>query len=241
MTERCIGLYYTRTPFYPKEITVSGEGQSGKYLYLLHAEGWEPTQEKSLGRIRFRYADGSTKWITLDSGKDCGNFWQPRNRPNAVVAWKGHNGTSPVGMYVTKIRTAGKPLRDITFQTAGNSSWLIAGMTLSNDSVPMYNAVPVVMAANSEWRPMQFFSEVIRDRFWTFRCWRMLPPENTDPSGISTAILLSKKNRANRFDSMGEISATMEISSPANRRRRWRGACGNAATICCDSITLSGI
>lgn len=161
VTERCIGLYYTRTPFYPKEITVSGEGQSGKYLYLLHAEGWEPTREKSLGRIRFRYADGSTKWITLDSGKDCGNFWQPRNRPNAVVAWKGHNGTSPVGMYVTKIRTAGKPLRDITFQTAGNSSWLIAGMTLSNDSVPMYNAVPVVMAANSEWRPMQFFSEVI--------------------------------------------------------------------------------
>lgn len=241
MTERCIGLYYTRTPFYPKEITVSGEGQSGKYLYLLHAEGWEPTREKSLGRIRFRYADGSTKWITLDSGKDCGNFWQPRNRPNAVVAWKGHNGTSPVGMYVTKIRTAGKPLRDITFQTAGNSSWLIAGMTLSNDSVPMYNAVPVVMAANSEWRPMQFFSEVIPGSILDFSMLADAPAGKYGPVRNIDGHFAFEKNRANRFDSMGEISATMEISSPANRRRRWRGACGNAATICCDSITLSGI
>lgn len=155
VTGRCLGFYHPHTPFYPKEITVSGEGKKAGYLYLLHAEGWEPLRRKNLGTIRFRYEDGSVKEVLLNSQEDCGNFWQPKNRKNALVAWRGNNGNAGIGIYVSKIRTENKTIRDITFTSAGNSVWLIAAMSLSDDSIPMYHAVPLVMKADSEWHPIR--------------------------------------------------------------------------------------
>ena len=155
LTGRCLGLFHSRTPFYPKEITVSGEGLKGAYLYLLHAEGWEPLRDRKLGTIRFRYEDGSESEVLLNTQTDCGNFWQPKNRKNALVAWRGNNGNAGIGMYVSKIRTENKTIRDITFTSAGNSVWLIAGLTLSDDSIPLYHAAPLVMKADSEWRPIR--------------------------------------------------------------------------------------
>lgn len=151
-----IGLYCGQhAPAYPKSVRVAANGMHGKFLYLLHALGWEPPAGVLIGTLTVGYADGTHSVIKLKSGCDAANFWRPRQRENAIIGWRGENNSSLIGISVSRFPVEDKPVQELTFSSSGNGIWLIAGISFANALVPMTASDPVIMRANHDWKPLE--------------------------------------------------------------------------------------
>ncbi len=132
----CIALRGPKRPYFPEEVTVELPApRTGKYLYILNATAW--SSERKAGEVIVEYDRGDlvateTNTFTVNGGRETGNFWGAMPLPNAEIGWKGRNQSSVVGLYLTAFELSGRPIRRITFRSAGNMVWLIAGATLSN-------------------------------------------------------------------------------------------------------------
>jgi len=101
---------------------------------LLHAAAWLPLGKVPLGEMDVRYADGSHQTIPVILYRDCGNWWGASDLPNAKVAWRSENPTSPLGLYASSFALTRNDPREIRFRNiaAGKTVWMIGGVTLSN-------------------------------------------------------------------------------------------------------------
>ena len=68
---------------FPHEATVKLSG-SGRWLFLLHALAW-PGGKKA-GALAVTFADGSNQEIPVENGRDVGNWWEPNNFANSLIA-----------------------------------------------------------------------------------------------------------------------------------------------------------
>lgn len=165
-----IALRGEQRPYFPSSAEVAvPEGTRARYLWILHALGWEPKSRKEVGRITVEYEnDGFTErdeeTFPVRSGVEVGNFWGPRTLSQASVAWKGRNSSAEIGIYATRFKLSGRKIRRIRFSSGGNAAWLIAGATLS-DSAGNTGAggsgTPVIIGAGPEWIPVERRTTVI--------------------------------------------------------------------------------
>jgi len=73
------------------------------YLYFLHTAAWAAAGSH-LADYLVTYADGATVTIPLRVGQQVGEWWDPEDLPEAVVAWQGRNKVKyPVGFTYTEI------------------------------------------------------------------------------------------------------------------------------------------
>lgn len=153
----CIVLQGPMKPDFPKraEVVLPAPAK-GKYLYVLNAVGWH-VRNKAAGGIQVeydkaQYVDKDIAYFTVKCGTDTENFWSPRWLPNAVVAWKGFNPSSAIGLYLSCFELTGADIRKITFESANNMVWMIAGVTLS-DIPPQIIAKEesVSLSPNADW------------------------------------------------------------------------------------------
>ncbi len=156
-----IALRGKTCPHYPSSATVELEKPAAAdYLYILNAVGWEPSQPTEIGTIVCEYDDNqyvakSEQTFKAVSGVDTANFWMPRNIKNAAIGWRHDNPSARIGLYVTRYRLSGKPLKKITFESSGAAEWLIPAVTLSDRKVDPGRDVPVVMQPDSDWVVMK--------------------------------------------------------------------------------------
>ena len=151
----CLALRGRNRPVFPLEAAVPANGADARYLYLFHASAWEAKPGTPLGEIVAMENDGTEHVIPLESGRDVGNFWNPVNRANAAVVWNAANGSARIGLYLSRFKLPGKPLRELRFRSAGNAVWMIVSASLSNDLIELPRSQPVYITADAEWRPIR--------------------------------------------------------------------------------------
>ncbi len=155
----CIALHGPSRPYFPEEAVVElAKPLAGRYLYILNATAW--SSGKKAGEVIVEYARGElvaneTNTFTVNGDRETGNFWGARPVSNAAVGWKGCNRSAAVGLYLTCFELAERPIRKITFRSAGNMVWLIAGVTLSGRPPQTAGSETVhEIRAGKDWIPM---------------------------------------------------------------------------------------
>lgn len=99
-----------------------------QYLALLHAAAW--CQGGAVGSIRVNYADGSHQEFSVEDRRDVGNWWcNGESFANATLVWQERNPTAMTGLYLSRFRLSGKPVKSVTFRTANRSVWLVVAAT----------------------------------------------------------------------------------------------------------------
>jgi len=127
---------------------------------LLHAAAWLPLGKVPFGEIEVRYADGSFQTVPVVMYRDCGNWWGADDLPNAKVAWRSENPTSPLGLYASSFALARRDPREIRFRNTaeGETVWMIAAVTLSD--IPALDnrntAGDLTAAPTKEWPRLAF-------------------------------------------------------------------------------------
>lgn len=154
----CLVLRGTARPYFPEEISVElAKPSAAKYLYILNATAWNSSAKT--GEVIVEYARGDlvateTNTFTLYGNKETGNFWGVLPLPAAEIGWKGNNASSTVGLYLTCFELSERPISKITFRSAGNMVWLIAGATLSNRPPRTSARESRELKAGEDWIPM---------------------------------------------------------------------------------------
>ena len=148
----CINLRGQKRPWLPESARIITPGAKGSYLYLLNALGWEPVRRTEIGSVTISYTNGRTETRAIFSGEDTANFWNPRSLKNAFAVWKGENPSAKVGLYATRIPLSGDP-EEVTFRSAGNAVWMIAGATLADADLIPEESGPVVIQAGKDFIP----------------------------------------------------------------------------------------
>jgi len=141
--------------------------QTARSIYLLHVmngggmAGW----------MTFHYADGSSQKQYVESGKQINGWYFPKDVPysrtsgwTCKTAWQGHNGNVGVGVYAWGVNNP-KPdqkIEKLTFNHQGqNNSWLILGITLSDQ--PKFFEPPAITRyyVNTGWNAGTFISAIV--------------------------------------------------------------------------------
>lgn len=154
----CIVLRGAARPEFPEEITVElSEPLTGKYLYVLNATAW--SSGKKTGEVVVEYAQAELvanemNTFAVYGERETGNFWGAKPVPNAPVGWKGRNRSSAVGLYLSCFELAERPVRRITFRSAGNMVWMIVGATFSGRPPQKIQETEHVVRAGEKWVPI---------------------------------------------------------------------------------------
>lgn len=131
-----------------------------KGISLLHASAWTPLE---FGEMTVQYADGSQQKIPVTGTTECGNWCNPQNRSNGYVLWRGFTTQNVVGLYASSFKLTGKKPRRITFRiTNPDAVWLITGVTLNEEYVPVrfQQDQEVIVREGKEWGRLKFKSEI---------------------------------------------------------------------------------
>lgn len=134
----CIALRGGDRKYFPLSVSLEQEKAGRCFLYLLHALAWVPSRGTRIGTVNVEYEDGREEMFPIRAGIDAGNFWSPVPLRNGLIAWRGENPSSPVGVYLSAFPL--KPasaVRRLTFQSAGKAVWMIVGATLADRRVPL--------------------------------------------------------------------------------------------------------
>lgn len=149
----CIVLGGAERDWLPKSAEVPASGRSFKYLYVLHALAWSPSEKVAIGRISARYEDGSVSTKDVVCKEHVGNWWNPPYLPKAQIAWTDDNKSAPVGLYMTRFELESKALSSLRFDSFGNAVWMIAGLSGSDSDIPAVSE-PLCIMPGKEWRPI---------------------------------------------------------------------------------------
>lgn len=131
---------------------------------LLHASAWPPENGKPVGSLAVRYSDGSEEKIPVRSGIDCGNWWDPQPRPNAMPGWVSENLNAPVGLYVSSFALKRDDPQSILFESADpEAAWMIAGVSLTPEPI-RFRLPPdreTVIRSGPDYLPLTFRGETV--------------------------------------------------------------------------------
>lgn len=142
-------------------------GSRGRSLVFLHATCWTPASKLPLGYIHVTFADGSRQKITVSMQDDSGNWHNPMPRKNAAVAWEGVNQHAKLGLYAAPFALRRNDPVSIKLELNRiprhkNAMWMIAGITLADRPFRFTNPErEYVVAANKEWRPLDFRRNIV--------------------------------------------------------------------------------
>ena len=174
----CIVLRGKDRPAFPEKAeVVLKEPVAAKYLYLLNATAW--TRNGKAGEITVEYdgakfVDKAFARIPVTAHLDVANFWMPQTIRNGRIAWKGMNGSSAVGLYLSCFELTGAPVKKISFESAGQSVWMIVGVTLSDRPPEMTPAEAVIMKAGPDWLPVKNKKDIVRGSILDLVRWHMV-------------------------------------------------------------------
>ena len=141
--------------------------QHAKSIYLLHVMNGGGTA----GWMTFHYEDGTSQKQFVVSGQQVNGWYFPKDVPysrntgwTCKTAWKGHNGNVQVGVYAWGVDNPqpDKTIKKISFHHLGqNNSWLILGITISNQ--PKFFEPPAITRhyVNTGWNAGTFLSAII--------------------------------------------------------------------------------
>ena len=155
----CLLLAGLARGYFPKEVTaVQTKPVQGNYLYLLHALAW-PVEQQAIGTVIVTYADGSRSRIPVTGGVDVGNWWGATSRKNGEVVWTGENKSAYVGLFRSVYPIEAKPIKSITFQSAGISVWGVVAASVSPDRVPRLMTTPAYIIEGKDWKPIVYHKD----------------------------------------------------------------------------------
>lgn len=156
----CIVFGGDKIPGTPSKASVEVPNLSMKYLCVLHALGWPPATKAKIGSVIVTYADGTSKSFPVSYTVEAGNWWSPESTPNGEVVWTGENKSSYVGLYMSSFPVENKPVVKVDFENDGNSIWMIAGLSASNDEIPKLKNVPCYVVESANWKPFEYARDV---------------------------------------------------------------------------------
>lgn len=156
----CLVLGGGGRQYFPKHAAVAAGGERLRTLFLLHAIAWPPAQGTSIGTITARFRDGSRYMVPVVAGRDVGNWWQPTQLKNGIVAWQGSSPESSVGLYLSRFELPDKPLAGIDFDSNGKSVWMIVAACGSPQQVYFAEAISYRFLRDENWRPFTNQREV---------------------------------------------------------------------------------
>ena len=132
------------------------EGESLRYLHLLHASAWTPPAGKRIGLIHVRYSDGRKEELPVVSGIDGGNWWIDESFRNAFIAWEGHNLKARIGLYASAFRLKGN-VSELIFEPEGNAVWMICSASFANRGLKEETKRgKEILRAGKEWMEVAF-------------------------------------------------------------------------------------
>lgn len=147
----------------PQSVTIPLQAASdAKVLNLLHATAWTPPAGKAIGAVTVHCADGRKQQFPVISGRDAGNWWEPRSLPNGEVIWEAENSNGRIGLYASSFPLQAPPTA-MTFTVQDPAAvWLIPAVTLTscpvNISAPAEDFTP---AAGREFLVLNFKGRVV--------------------------------------------------------------------------------
>lgn len=140
----CVSLKSTNTPDMPlesKPIEVKGKAP---YLYFLHTAAYAGDAGAHCADYIVNYSDGSTVSTPLRVGMEIGEWWNPKDMENAVVAWDGQNPVYPhVGFYLYEWQNPhpDKTVDTIVFKSRNTGvSPMLISMTASDEKISIGSA-----------------------------------------------------------------------------------------------------
>lgn len=134
------------------EISLVGEGEASRYLYLLHASAYT---WGDVGQIKVTYADGSEQRIEVKASRDVGNWWNPTPFSNAALGWTGKVPEANVGLYISRFELENKAVRAIAFGAGGEPIWMIVAATLSSSKWLLPQPDYFEVRADENWQPIE--------------------------------------------------------------------------------------
>ncbi len=131
------------------------ETKLNRHLYLLHALAWAPKKGVEIGQVLVEYTDGDVQRLGVECEREVGDWWGPHSLENGVVAWTGENADSYVGLFLSKFALEGKAIKSIRLNPEQNAVWMVVGLSLSDQDIPVENYVPPhTIVAGGQWAPL---------------------------------------------------------------------------------------
>ncbi|MGI5924151.1 MAG: beta-galactosidase [Lentisphaeria bacterium] len=84
-------LYGTWRDYFPRQVTDVEVGQKARYLYFLHAYGWDPKAGTHVLSYVLHYEDGSQTEIICRAGEEIGSWWSNRAPKQGKIALEASN------------------------------------------------------------------------------------------------------------------------------------------------------
>ncbi len=151
----CIVLGGGGRPDFPKKAVIPMDGRSLRTVFLLHAIAWPPAGGDSIGTVTAVYRDGTRFSAPVRTGRDVANWWMPVTLPNGQIAWLGSSEESAVGLYSSRFEIPDKPLESLELESNGKAVWMIAGVSVSAQRVPMAQPMQYRFIRTADWKPFQ--------------------------------------------------------------------------------------
>lgn len=159
----CLVLSGNQRKFNRKiELKVTQAATPCRYLYLLHASAWPPSENGVIGKITAIFKNGSKREILLRNFQDCADWWNPSNFPNAMLAWSSKNKSAHIGLYVSRFKVGEIPEK-ITFESGPFNVWMIVGATFSDLLIPPSNKLErtTIITSGPNWLPLEFTGKTV--------------------------------------------------------------------------------
>ena len=155
--------------YFLKQADIPVNGQSLKFLYLLHGSAWTPKDASPIGTIRVAYADGTDQTIEIIAKRDLDDWWIPFPVANGAVVWTSDNNSAYVGLYASKFALEGKPVEKLTLTGSGKSVWAVVAITGSEDDLALpESSGPHMIVQNDDWQPIENLKTIEPDSVMDF-------------------------------------------------------------------------
>ena len=157
----CIVLAGPTKDFLPKSVTIPVKTtQAMPYLYVLHTAAWAPKKETVIGQITAVYRDGTESANNVVIQRDLADWWNPVPLKNGAVPMSFQNSTTYVGLYLSRYKFENKPIKYFKIDANQKAVWMIVGMSVANEDIPLPANLPLLISESREWQPMQFVKDI---------------------------------------------------------------------------------
>jgi len=143
-----------RSPISETTLELAGQEMKAGMIYLLHGAAWL-TKGKA-ARMIVEYTQGDPESIDLEANRDIGNWWGPGASENAALVWTGQSREARVGLHLSRFPLdASRTLKSIQFEVLGANVWMIVGVAVSREPIPLPRPKSFFMRPGPDWQPIQ--------------------------------------------------------------------------------------